>query len=85
MAQEAIELLKKTCPLAPRVHREAGRPAEHHDPAEDPDFDGLTQAFPAWAPPERDTILQPPKPQITPSGRIVELTADRNLDREPVG
>ena len=54
-------------------------------PAEDPDFEALGQAFPAWAPPGRDAILQPPKPQITPSARVLELTADRDMDREPGG
>jgi hypothetical protein len=54
-------------------------------PAEDPDYDDLGPAFPAWAPPGRDAILQPPKPQITPSARILELAAARDLDREPAG
>ena len=54
-------------------------------PAEDPDYDDLGLAFPAWAPPGRDAILQPPKPQITPSARILELAAARDLDREPAG
>ena len=54
-------------------------------PADGPGFDGLAQAFPAWAPPGRDAILQPPTPQITPSARVLELTVDRDLDREPAG
>jgi hypothetical protein len=54
-------------------------------PAEDPDYDDLGRAFPAWAPPGRDAILQPPKPQVTPSARILELAAARDLDREPAG
>jgi hypothetical protein len=52
-------------------------------PAEDPDYDDLAPAFPAWALPGRDAILQPPKPQITPSARILELAADRDLEMEP--
>jgi hypothetical protein len=54
-------------------------------PAEDPDYEGITPAFPAWAPPGRDAILQPPKPEITPSPRILERVAERDLDREPGG
>jgi len=54
-------------------------------PADDPDYDGLAQPFPAWTPTRRDAILQPPTPQITPSARILELTADRDRDREPGG
>jgi hypothetical protein len=51
-------------------------------PSEDPDHDDLAPAFPAWAPPGRDAILQPPKPQITPSARVLELVADRDLEME---
>lgn len=51
-------------------------------PSEDPDFEALTPAFPAWTAPARDAILQPPKPQIEPSQRILELAADRDMDME---
>ena len=43
-------------------------------PSEDPDWEDLGHAFPAWNPPRRDAILQPPKPQITPSATILQLT-----------
>jgi hypothetical protein len=45
-------------------------------PNQDPDFEDLGPAFPAWNPPEKDAILQPPKPQIQPSAKIVELTRE---------
>ena len=51
-------------------------------PAEDPDYEDLGPAFPAWAGPDRDAILQPPKPQIQPSPRILERAADRDPDME---
>jgi hypothetical protein len=51
-------------------------------PAEDPDYEDLGPAFPAWAPPDRDAILQPPKPQIQPSPQILERATDRYLDME---
>jgi hypothetical protein len=54
-------------------------------PAEDPDFEALTPAFPVWTAPARDAILQPPRPQIEPSQRILELAADRDRDIEAAG
>ena len=51
-------------------------------PAEDPDYEDLGPAFPSWAGPDRDAILQPPKPQIQPSPRILERAAGRELDME---
>lgn len=44
-------------------------------PSEDPDSDDLGPAFPDWNPPGRDAILQLPKPQITPSARILQPAA----------
>jgi hypothetical protein len=46
-------------------------------PSEDPDWEDLGHAFPAWNPPGKDAILQPPKPDITPSAKIVELARER--------
>jgi hypothetical protein len=51
-------------------------------PAEDPDYEDLGRAFPSWAGPDRDAILQPPRPQIQPSPRTLERAAGRNPDRE---
>ena len=51
-------------------------------PSEDPDWDDLGEAFPSWAPPRRDAILQPPKPQITPAARILQLAAERDTSHE---
>jgi hypothetical protein len=51
-------------------------------PAEDPDYEDLGPAFPAWAAPYKDAILQPPKPEIQPSARILERVTDRDLDME---
>jgi hypothetical protein len=45
-------------------------------PSEDPDFEDLGYAFPAWNPPGKDAILQPPKPQIQPSAKILELAKE---------
>ena len=50
-------------------------------PSEDPDWEDLGEAFPAWSPPQRDAILQPPKPQITPSAKLLQLA--REYDTSP--
>ena len=46
-------------------------------PAEDPGWEDLGYAFPAWNPPERDAILQPPKPEIQPAAKILAMAGDR--------
>ena len=47
-------------------------------PGEDPVWGDLGEAFPAWQASGRDTILQPPKPEIIPSARILQLAAERD-------
>ena len=42
-------------------------------PSEDPDWGDLGEAFPAWRSPGRDAVLQPPKPQIIPSAKILQI------------
>ena len=51
-------------------------------PAEDPDYGDLGQAFPPWPAPARAPILQPPKPEIQPSERILDRAREADLDRE---
>ncbi len=51
-------------------------------PSDDPDWDDLGDAFPSWNPPGRDAILQPPKPQITPSAKILQLAGERDTEPE---
>jgi hypothetical protein len=50
-------------------------------PSEDPDCGDLGGAFPAWRVPSRDAILQPPKPQIMPAAKILQLAQE--YDTEP--
>jgi hypothetical protein len=45
-------------------------------PNQDPDWEDLGHAFPAWNPPEKDAILQPPKLDITPAAKIAELARE---------
>ena len=51
-------------------------------PSEDPDWGDLGEAFPAWQAPGRDAILQPPKPQIKPSAKILQLAAHHDAEPE---
>jgi hypothetical protein len=71
--------------LAAGRRRFAARLADRQSlmiPAEDPDYGDLGQAFPAWTGSSREAILQPPKPQIRPSARVLERAADREADIE---
>ena len=66
--------------LAARHREFADKLAERQSlmiPAEDPDYEDLGPAFPAWTAPARDAILQPPQAQIQPLG------ADTGTDRRP--
>jgi hypothetical protein len=63
----------------------ADRLANHQSlmvPAEGPAYGDLGQAFPSWPAPARQPILQPPRPEIQPSGHILERAADRETDWE---
>jgi conjugative relaxase-like TrwC/TraI family protein len=51
-------------------------------PSEDPVWGDLGEAFPAWQAPGLDAILQPPKPQITPAAKILQLVQERDIDPE---
>jgi len=60
----------------------AARLTEHHSlsiPAEDPAHD-ISLAIPLTSARRRTAILQPPKPEIQPSPRVLERLADRDLD-----
>jgi hypothetical protein len=51
-------------------------------PSEDPAYSDLGPAFPAWTGPGKEPILQPPKPEIPPSSRILERVMDGDADWE---
>ena len=66
-------------------HRFAERIAERQSmtvPSGDPDYADLGQAFPPWSGRRKDAILQPPKPEIRPSARVLERATDRDRDVE---
>jgi hypothetical protein len=83
--EEALELGESVDDLAARHHEFAARLAERNSvmiPAEDPDYEDLSPAFPAWTNPGHDAILQPPKPQIQPCQQVTELVARHDPDME---
>ena len=51
-------------------------------PSPAPDFGDLGQAFPPWPRPDKDAILQPPKPEIRPCPQVLQRAADRDTDWE---
>lgn len=51
-------------------------------PSEDHDYGHLGQAFPSWTGSSKGAILQPPKPEIRPSARVLERVLDRDADME---
>jgi hypothetical protein len=71
--------------LAGRHRIFAGRLADRQSqtvPSEDPGYGDLGPAFPAWPSPRREPILQPPRPEIPPSPRILERALDRDTEWE---
>ena len=51
-------------------------------PTEDPGYADHGSSSPSWTGAVRDAILQPPKPQIQPSPRILKRAASRDLGME---
>ena len=85
LAQTIEALQERVSDLAARHREFAAKLGDRHSqmiPAEDPDYEPLGPAFPAWADPGRNAILRPPKPQIPSSERILKHLADRDLEVE---
>jgi hypothetical protein len=51
-------------------------------PSEDPGREDLGEAFSAQPAPGHEVILQPPKPPIRPSARVLEAARQRDAARE---
>ena len=80
--KEVVQWIKD---LAAEHHKFTDRLAERQSmriPAEDPDHADLGRAFPPWSGHGKDAILQPPKPEIRPSARVMERVTDRDRDVE---
>ena len=54
-------------------------------PREDPGCAALGDTLPSWWAPHQDAILRPPKPEITPSAKILQLAAEHDIEPEPGG
>ena len=83
--QPSEEIGQRISDLATRHRAFADRLADRQSqmiPSEDLDYGDLGPAFPAWTRPGRAPILQPPKPEIPPSPRILERVIDRDADWE---
>ena len=52
---------------------------------EDPTRANLGEASPAARTPWREAILQPPRPQITPSAEILQVAAEHDIEHEAGG
>jgi len=48
----------------------------------DPDWPNPIATLPSWWTPHPDAILQPPRPEITPSARILEHAAQHDTELE---
>jgi len=67
---------------APDIRRPPRGSANVQIPSEDSDCGDLGPAFPAWTCRGREPILQPSKPEIPPSPRILERVMDRDAGWE---
>jgi hypothetical protein len=54
-------------------------------PGEDATRGNPGEASPVSRMPWRDAILQPPKPQITPSAEILQVAAEHDIEHEAGG
>ena len=70
---------------ASSVPRGDGRTPAADGAQRGPGLGDLGKAFPAWQAPGQDAILQPPKPEITPSARILQLAAEHDIEPEAGG
>jgi len=50
-------------------------------PSEDPDYESIAEAWPAWVEHDREAVLQPPKPEIRPAPAVLQRVADLEAER----
>ena len=68
-------------PPGNRLEKLAGNRAGQHSIRIN-DFEFLGPAFPPWAAPGRDAILQPPKPLVRPSEQVLDHLVNYETDVE---
>jgi hypothetical protein len=61
---------------------EMDEPPQLMVPSEDPVSGNLGNTFRSWQASSRDAILQPPKPEINSSTRILQLAAEYDIEPE---
>jgi hypothetical protein len=54
-------------------------------PRHNPDWGALGDTLPTWWAPRPAGILRPPKPEITPSAKILQFAADHDIEPEAGG
>ena len=54
-------------------------------PRKNLDWAALGDTLPSWWAPRPDAILRPPKPEITPSAKILQLAAEQDIELEAGG
>jgi hypothetical protein len=63
-------------------HEKTGQQQRWMTPREDPNWAALGDTLPTWWAPRPDAILRPPKPEITPSAKILQLAAEHDIELE---
>jgi len=51
-------------------------------PREDLDWAGFGDTLPSWWAPRSDANLRPPRPEIAPSAKILQLAAEQDIELE---
>jgi hypothetical protein len=73
--------------LAAQHHafREKLNERQHLLPGDDLNWSAFSGSLPPWWKPRRGAILRPPKPEIIPSGMILQLAAEHDIEPEAAG
>jgi hypothetical protein len=74
--------------LAAQHHAFREKPGQRQHwmtPREDPGRAALGNTLPSWWAPRSDAVLRPPKPEITPSAKILQHAADQDIELEAGG
>jgi hypothetical protein len=67
------------------LRQRTGQRQHQMTPHKDLDWAALRDTLPSWWAPHPDAILRPPKPEITPSAKILQLAAEQDIELEAGG
>ena len=76
----AILKASKQSQTKSQTRQRTGRRQHRMTPREDLDRAALGDTLPSWWAPRRDAILRPPKPEISPSAKILQLAAEQDIE-----